>query len=358
MWIRLLGAPRWQRWLVHCCVAAVTFGLLAPLLMPDLMAGMAWPWRLVFLVGVSALFAQQAVIVGRRASHEYVAATRGLDRAERAQAIAASVRGDVPASAAVLVAAIRIAHLRLGFGRSTPNRIAVSYGLLTVSWLALTATNADGPGRMALKGLVAAFLAVTGVRGWLVARRVERRIILLQDASQRFPGAAAALRAAPRTEPASPRWRPTVALLTAVVLVTTGALAAVYLAHRQSPDCRTANDMARFVASHPDMLDPAFIPANSGGPTLADYQLWSEQLDRYAALSGGDVAPGLRSAAALSARATAVVREARADPADWQDPRQQRRRNDYATIAGELVTEVRALESHCPPRSSLLTRRT
>lgn len=126
MWIRLLGAPRWQRWLVHCCVAAVTFGLLAPLLMPDLMAGMAWPWRLVFLVGVSVLFAQQAVIVGRRASHEYVAATRGLDRAERAQAIAASVRGDVPASAAVLVAAIRIAHLRLGFGRSTPaeHRIA------------------------------------------------------------------------------------------------------------------------------------------------------------------------------------------------------------------------------------------
>ncbi len=116
--------------------------------------------------------------------------------------------------------------------------------------------------------------------------------------------------------------------------------------------------MARFVASHPDMLDPAFISANSGGPTLADYQLWSEQLDRYAASSGGDVAPGLRSAAALSARATAVVREARADPADWQDPRQQRRRNDYAIIAGQLVTEVRALESHCPPRSSLLTRRT
>nr|WP_318546550.1 hypothetical protein [Mycobacterium lepraemurium] len=235
------------------------------------------------------------MIVGRRASREYVAATRCLDRAERAQAIVASVRGDVPASAAVLVAAIRIAHLRLGFGRSTPNRIAVSYVLLTVSWLALTATNADGPGRMVLKGVGAAFLAVAGVRGWLVARRVERRIILLQDALQRFPGAAAALRTARRNEPASPRWRPTVALLTAVVLVTTGALAAVYLAHRQSPDCRTANDMARFVASHPDMLDPAFIPANSGGPTLADYQLWSEQLDRYAALWA---ATSLRASAA------------------------------------------------------------
>lgn len=351
MWIRLLGAPRWQRWLVHWCGAAACFGLLAPLLVPHLMAGVAWPWRLIFLGGASALFAQQAVVVAQRASHEYVAATRGLNRAERAQAIAASVRGDVPTATPVLVSAIRIGRLRLGFGRSSPNRIAVSYGLLCLGWLALTITNADDPGQKVLRGVVTALLAVAGIRGWLLARRVEQRITLLQNVSERVPGAAAALRAVRHDESAAARWRPTVALLAAVVLMTTGALAAVYLAHRPSPDCRTALDVQRFVVSHREMLDPAFIPANSGGAALVDYQTWSEQLGRYAAsVSDADIAPRLRSVAALSARAVAVVREARADPAGWQDPRQDRRRSDYVTIAGQLVTDVRALDGRCPPR--------
>lgn len=353
MWIRLLGTPRWQRWLVHWCIAAATIGVLVPLIMPDLMAGVGWPWRLIFLGGASTLFAEQAVVVGQRASHEYVAATRGLNRTERAQAITASVRGDVPTSAAVLVAALRIGDIRLGHGRSSSKRVAVGYGLVFLGWVGLTVAHVstDSPRQTVLKGVVTALIAIAGVRGWSVARRVERRITLLQDASENFPGAAAALRTARRSQPATRHWRPTLVLMTAVVLVTTGAMAAVYLARRPSPDCRTAAAVARFVVSHPDMLDPGFISASSGGPALADYQRWSEQLRRYAtSVSASGVAPRVRDVADLSDRAVAVVREARADPAGWQDPSQERHRSGYGAIVGQLITEVKALDGPCPRR--------
>ncbi|WP_231117610.1 hypothetical protein [Mycobacterium intracellulare] len=292
---------------MHWCIAAATIGVLVPLIMPDLMAGVGWPWRLIFLGGASTLFAEQAVVVGQRASHEYVAATRGLNRTERAQAITASVRGDVPTSAAVLVAALRIGDIRLGHGRSSSKRVAVGYGLVFLGWVGLTVAHVstDSPRQTVLKGVVTALIAIAGVRGWSVARRVERRITLLQNASENFPGAAG----------------------------------------------RTAAAVARFVVSHPDMLDPGFISASSGGPALADYQRWSEQLRRYAtSVSASGVAPRVRDVADLSDRAVAVVREARADPAGWQDPSQERHRSDYGAIVGQLITEVKALDGPCPRR--------
>ncbi|MGV0066525.1 hypothetical protein ACRU44_02220 [Mycobacterium colombiense] len=200
MWIRLLGAPWWQRWLVQLCVAVVCFGLIAPFAAPHLMAGMRWPWRLLFVGGAAVFFAALMAVSTRRASREYRAATRGLDRAERSRAIRASLRGEVPAGTAVVAAALRIGAIRLGHGRSTPNRIAVTYGLLFTGWLLLTvggvSTNATR--QTVLQGALTVLVGITGFRSWFVARRVERRVALLQKVLERTPDGVDALAAARR----------------------------------------------------------------------------------------------------------------------------------------------------------------
>lgn len=353
VWIRLLGAPWWQRFLAHWCVAAIAFGLIVPLATPHLTVGLRWPWRLTFLVFAAALFAGLAVVAGRRASREYVTAMRGLNRSERAQAVTASLRGDIPTATPVLVSAIRIGTIRLGHGRSTPKRVAISYGALILGWIALTAGNAstEGVRQTAFRGVLTAVVAIAGLRAWFVARRAEERITLLQNALELIPGAADEFRAARSGEPAGRYWWPTVASVTAVVLVTTGTLATVYLARRPSPDCRAAANVERFIVEHRDMLEPTFISPDTGGPELADYQSWSEQLERYASsVSVPSVASHIHSVAVLSARAVAVARAARADPAGWHDPSQERRRHEYGGIIGEMMTELRALEGSCPPR--------
>ncbi|MGV0066526.1 hypothetical protein ACRU44_02225 [Mycobacterium colombiense] len=109
--------------------------------------------------------------------------------------------------------------------------------------------------------------------------------------------------------------------------------------------------MERFVIARRDMLDPAFISADSGGPGLGDYQGWSRRLRDYAAsVSAPDVAPHVRSVGDLSDQAVAVVRAARADPVDAQAPSQQQRRGSYADIIGKLLAELKALDAACPAR--------
>lgn len=354
MWIRLLGAPWWQRWLVQLCIAVVCFGLIAPFAAPHLMAGMRWSWRLLLVGGAAVFFAALMAVSTRRASREYRAATRGLDRAERSRAIRASLRGEVPAGTAVLAAALRIGAIRLGHGRSTPNRIAVTYGLLFAGWLLLTVggVSTNGTRQTALQGALTVLVGITGFRSWFVARRVERRVALLQNVLERTPDGADAL-AAVRRDARRPhdQWRPSVVLVTGMVLVVTGALATVYLAHRPPADCRAVADMERFVIAHRDMLDPAFISADSGGPGLGDYQGWSRRLRHYAAsVSAPGVAPHVRSVGDLSDQAVAVVRAARADPADAQAPSEQQRRGSYADIIGKLLAELKALDAACPAR--------
>lgn len=353
MWIRLLGVPWWQRWLVQFCIVAVCFAVITPFAAPHLLSGLSWPWRVALLGGFSALFAGLLVVSTLRASREYLAVTRGLDREERSRAIRASMRGEVPTSAAAVGAALRIGAIRLGHGRSTPNRIAVIYGVLFASWLLLTVGGAatNDTRQTVPQGAFTALIGIVGIRGWFVARRVENRVTLLQNVLENIPGGADALAAVPYELPAGQRWRPIAASVTGVVLLATGALAAVYLAHRPSPDCRTAADVERLVVAQRDMLDPAFITADSGGPALADYQGWSQRLRSYkASVSAPDVAAHVRSIGDLSDQAVAVVSAARADPAGSQAPPQEQRRSTYAGIVSKIVTELKALDASCPTR--------
>ncbi|OBF66681.1 hypothetical protein A5753_06420 [Mycobacterium sp. 852002-51971_SCH5477799-a] len=265
--------------------------------------------------------------------------------------------GEMPAGTAVVAAALRLGAIRLGHGRSTPKRIVVTYGVLFASWLMLTmgGISTNGTRQTVLQGAITALLGITGVRGWIVARRVERRVTLLQNALERTPDSADALAAVQRDIPTGGQWRPIFALVTGMVLVSNGMLAAVYLVHRPSADCRTVADMERFVVSHRDMLDPAFIPADSGGPGLGDYQEWSRRLRHYAtSVSAPGVALHVRSVGDLSEQAVGEVRAARADPAGAQASSQEQRRSSYAGIIGKLIAELRVLDASCPPRGRRL----
>jgi len=332
VWIRLRSAPWWLRCGADTCLLAVVFLLIGPGVMPQDFARISSPPRLVFLGGFSLAAARLMVTASQRSSRCNIAAVRGLSRSER---------GALRTQAVVLAAAPGIATMRLPHGRRSSSWVAASCGLVVISWLLMIVGYASGDGthQTVFKGLVTGLVSV-GAWSWYVTHRVE----LLQSALEETPDATDAFEATQQGVASDYRWRPPVMWGTAIVLMMTAALAVRFSANDPPAECRTITDVMRFIGSHKDKVDPAFVSSHTARASLGDHQQWSQQLQRYApAVSIPDIAPRVHNIANLSVQENVVVRDARNEPASsWRDPTQVQRRNAYASILATMIPDIQA----------------
>jgi hypothetical protein len=350
MWARLVVAPWWVLWLVNAATFTVTLGAICVLGFSRVGAS-GWTWPLLSIAVFSVVATALITLSRRPIQQSYARTVAGLDLPQRAQAVGALRRGEVPSDPAVLAAAIRIGDLSMAYRRRVPRWqkwVAWCVPLLWVVGGVLGFVGNDARAGLtwtALALLIAARMAWASHK----ARRLPGRLELLRSAADSSPQALSALADAhdSTAPPPSPRFR--LALAAVVAVAVAGAIAAVYQQGQPSRDCRTANAVVGFIHAHPDMLDASLI--NPGGPGLDKYQQWSDQLVAYSQqVSAPDLAPHLRRIAKISSDAVSLVTEARRDSFATQPIDEiLARQATYHTITGQLIEDDKALIPPCHP---------
>jgi hypothetical protein len=310
MWARMIVAPWWVRWLVDAAVVTLALLAITAATWPTFFAVHGWLLGVAVLLGFGLAAAVPVVRVQSSVQHAYADALTGLNLEQRTQIVKALRRGEVPADPRVLAAAVRAGAVSLAYRRHAARWQNTSQWWLPVAYVVLAvASFALNSPRQALLWLgFAAFFAALFGRRSSRARRLPQRVEHLRAAAAEIAQAASAA-----TEPAvalPPRRMKTSLLLAVVVAVGFGATMYFWGAHRQTPDCRTADTAVNFIYTHQEMLDVGRI--TTGEPPLGQYHDWSNQLQSYAGqVSAPDIALHLRRVADLSVKAVSLVEELR-----------------------------------------------
>jgi hypothetical protein len=348
MWARLVVAPWWARWLWSASVIALLLIAILAWGFPGFgTAGWLWPlgWIVLFSLIVTALTtaAQNPVY------QSYGPAIAGLSLAERSQAVQALRRGAAPSDPRVLAAAIRIGNLSMAYQGRVPGwqrKVAWCVPALWVVAGILQFVGHNVRGGITWIGLAALIGARLAWAAYRV-RRLPERLQLLRAAAESSPQALSTVAEARDPVAAPPGVKFRLASATVVLLAVVGAVVLGYLRARPSPDCRTADAVVNFIHAHPDMLDAQLI--TDGGPSLQEYQDWSNRLAAYARqVSAPDLAPHLQRIAQISADAVSVVADVRRDPEINQSTHELVvRQLMYQGIVGHLIDEDKALVPPC-----------
>lgn len=347
MWLRLIGARCWMRWLVSAVLAGFIAAPIVALATPRAAHAMGWTRGLLVLAGFSLIIGALAAVVQEPICRSYAAALAGLSWPQRQQAVRALRRGGVPTDPAVRTAAVRVGELFVASTRPRSRLQASSGWWVPGLWLVLALLEVVGGDmrRAVLWAGLAVVTVILSAQSWYRRRRIQDRLELLRSPAD--PGLARSPLLAGEDRfgglPPRRRWP----LAVGALVVGVGAAAVVYAWDRPSPDCRTANAVMRFVAAHRDMLDAQLI--TSGDPALSRYQDWSDQLQHYSTqVSAPDIAPHVHRIAELSAQAVSLVRDARNDR--FYSPSTDEmlgRQSAYLSTIGQLVDEDAALSRVC-----------
>ncbi len=181
-----------------------------------------------------------------------------MNLGQRTQTIKALRRGQVPSDPRVLAAAIRVGTISL------PYRRRAARWQKTAQWW-VPATYAVGAVVFELTGnntrlalLWAGFALFFGVlfvwRSYR-SRRVPQHVERLRAAATGIPEAASAAVETEESVAWSPRRMKIAVLLLIAVAVGFGAAVYLLAPPRQSPDCRTADNVVTFIYAHRDLLD-------------------------------------------------------------------------------------------------------
>jgi hypothetical protein len=342
MWARMIVAPWWVRWLVNAATFAAWLILVCALLIPSFFGGLGWAFGVLSVLGFSLLATLLLTVTNRPVAHRYKAAVAGVDATQRAEAVKALRRGEIPADPKVLAAAIRVGTLSLTYQRRASRLQKSAKWWLPALWLVVVAL-------MFFTNGIRQALIWTVVGALLLGRRE-----VLRRRGRRLPGnlellrSAAGSEAAPADEgvAATPPQRFWVSMLIAIV-GGVGIGAAFYVSERPTPDCRTANEAVAYIHDHPDMLNWPLITI--GGPGVDKYQDWSNRLQDYPRrVSAPDLAAHLRHIADLSTRAVSLVREARPDPPNSLSPDDTSHlQYEYHEVIGPLIDEDTAVATAC-----------
>jgi hypothetical protein len=352
MWVRLISAPWWVRWLVTALLVAL---LLAPILavfVPDVAHSARWAWGLLFLGIYSLVLAAVAAALQRPVQRTYLAAFDGLSRPQRSEAVRALRRGEVPADPAVVAAAIRVGTLSMAYQRRARRWNRTSRWWVPGLWVVLAAVGflAGDIRHGALWAWFALIMATSAAWSWYRGRHFRQHLEQLRAAAKSAPAAAATSADAEDSIALPPQrlW------LSALVVIIAGmAIVPLVLVSNRptpAPECRAANAVIGFIAAHPKMLDASLI--TPGGPDLSRYQDWSDQLKNYSTQAPTlDLSAHLVRIADLSAQAVSLVREARKDPLFSPPPDEiAAGENAYHTVVTQLVDEDNALVAFCRSR--------
>jgi hypothetical protein len=342
MWARMIAAPWWARWLVSATMLAAWLILVCALLIPNFFGGLGWAWALGSVTGFSLLATLLLSVANRPVAQRYQAVVAGLDATQRAEAVKALRRGEIPADPEVLAAAIRLGTLSSAYQRRASRLQKSAKWWLPALWLVVVAMVllTNGIRQALIWTVVGALLLGRRERLRRRGRRLPANLELLRSAAG--PDAAPADEDAAAATPQ----RFWVSLLIAVV-GGVGIGGAFYVSQRPTPDCRTSNEAVAYLHDHPDMLDPRLITV--GGPSLDDYQGWSSRLQDYPRrVSAPELAAHLRRIADLSPQAVSLVRQARPSPPDSPSPDETSHlRYEYHDVIAKLIDEDTALVTTC-----------
>jgi hypothetical protein len=184
MFLRLLGAPWWVRWLVWSLFTAVGVVLIWGVAFRYLHSAADGGWAVAAGLGLGA-----AVTLWQQPGHHaYVAAVSGLSGAEKSQAIRSLYGGEIPADPEVLGAAMELAEISAA--SRNPGRVMWVFRLVFLASWAASAIGQIAMGYVT-RGVVWAGLGlVIGTSwawDWRYLRRLRIRYDLLRDAAQPAP---------------------------------------------------------------------------------------------------------------------------------------------------------------------------
>jgi hypothetical protein len=345
MWIRLISAPWWVRWLVLATVVALFAGLVGVLAQPQTTGGLGWRWGLVILVAFSLITGALLDAIQQPMRTAYLAAFGDLTTPRRVLAVKALQQGDIPTDPAVLSAAVRVGDLMsaLGARRGAQRRRVMTYAL-PVLYAGIAIVNVlTGAIRLAVFwAVMAVFFVVITLRTAQAVKRRRERLPLLRSAAGAPQGDA--------SEPVdvtglTTLTRRQILLRVALILVAILSTTAVVLAwERPRDDCRAAGLMIDYIAEDSAMVDPQRI--QPGGPPLEAYREWSVFIDEYARrVSAPDVAPAAQVVAFAAKQAVAIVEDARSAPVN--DAGLGRRQAAYQANIEQMVAAENELIAAC-----------
>ncbi len=349
--MRLLLAPRWVRWLVLIALMTAIAGPLWVLLMPD--DGSDWKVRAVQVPVLSIGVGTLLIVVQERFRRSFLAALDGLDATQRRQAIEASQRGDAPTDPPVLSAAVRLCTLLVGTRMRTPKWARWGAYLVPAGAAILAITRLidhdvwRATAWLVLSALMAAIF-------WWDARtlpRLQQQLNLLRATAASSIGEVPTLAESeyPSVTPSRKVWLIAFGVVIAMSVI---AGAAAYLMERAQPEhgitrrseCgKSIGTLAAFT-ERDDLTNSRSIL--SGGPSLADYEKWSNEIGaRATQVTRSDLAPRAQHIAELSGQAVSVVREARKEPGTQVE--QLRQQDAYAKLIAQMYDEAAAVLDVC-----------
>lgn len=345
MWIRMIAAPWWVRWLVSASVMAVTLTACVALLFPDFFAATGWLWGLVAVISFSLAFAAAAIVIQNPVRQSYAAAVTGLNSQQRSQTRKVLRSGEVPSDPQVLAAAIRLGTLSQAYLRRAAPWQKTAKWWMPALYVVLAVLNftTDTP-RQGLLWLGFA-LYFAAYYGWTShrARQLPQHIERLRAVAAQIPEAASAAADTEDSVTLPPRRIWASVLLAVVAAIILGAAVFFRGQPRQTPDCRTADRAVDFIYAHQDMLDGRLI--TTGGPDLRTYRDWSDQLQDYARqVAAPDISRHLHRIAELSVQVVSLVQDVRKDPGAPQNVIR-----DDQTAYQNAMTELVAEDGHLVP---------
>ncbi|RIS79126.1 hypothetical protein D2E44_20910 [Mycobacteroides abscessus] len=330
MQMRMIGLPWWARWV---CTSLLMALVMCPLLLTsqwDLTA--AWAGS---VMGFCVVVAAVAVAFQEKAHRAYSAVLNGVGDVQRADVVAALWRRRIPAEPVVLRRAIELGET---LSKVRKDSSSLSWPAMWVG-IALFWVLPGHDLSSAAGWVLWAFLLVPILLSeWYVGRRQERHVALLRatDVGQSADSG-----------PFLGKWdRLWLALIAAGLVVCVVGLALTY--ERQWPrrDCDKTFDAIVAVHERNQLTNGRLIV--QGGPGLADYQEWSDQLEREAAkMTTPEVAPRIRRIADLSVQVTNVVRSAHAVAPTSSAAEVADREAAYQKLIGQMLDEVKATNTFC-----------
>lgn len=332
MQMRMIGLPWWARWV---CTSLLMALVMSPLLLtvPGLDFSPGWTGA---MIGICVVVAAISVGYQEKAHRAYLAVLNGVGSAQRGAVVKALWRRQIPADPVVLDAAIRLGE-SLGTVRnysSSSLRWSVMWIGMVLFQIYLTRSAVSAAG-----WTLWAFLLVPDfLSDWYVGHRQERHVVLLQaTATGQSTDSGLSLGKRDRL------WLVVIAL--GLVACAT-AFAVTY--ERQWPrrDCDNTFDAIVAVHERNQLTNGRLIV--QGGPSVADYEGWSDQLQREAAkMTTPDVAPHIRRIADLSVQVTKVVRSAYAAAPTSSAAEVADREAAYQKLIGQMLDEIKATSTFC-----------
>ncbi|AMW17792.1 MULTISPECIES: hypothetical protein [Mycobacteroides] len=343
MSMKLVVCPWWWRFLVLAATLSLIQIPMWVLLLADRQTGV---WPVVLQAGaIGVVTAVLMTVVQQPLHRSVVAILSSLDRAQRREAIISVRRGPVPVDPVVLAAGIRLGTLILGLRKQTPRWLmrfqwAMPVVMLVVAVVSIATADIR---RSVLYTLLMLTLAATFWFSDHTMRRTSARVELMQSQLVQVVGGVPLPEVTVVVPPPMFGRRLWLAIgATGLIIgITAGAMA--YLQRPRTVwQCRLATEIVDTVLGHEALLLGKHA-ASPQGPTVTDYQSWSDQLSSLAAqVSRTDLAPPAQHIAELSGQATALIRQTQTPGAvqtGWNDA--------YFAVSKQILDETGKIQNIC-----------